>query len=67
MTVFHAAVKSGQVLSRNSQKKEENDFQGSKGLVFVLRFVGSIQIIFAAKADLGEGPRRQGTINYHYP
>ena len=37
MTVFHAAVKSGQILLRTSQKKEENDFKGSKGQVFVLQ------------------------------
>ena len=39
MTVFHAAVKSGQILLRTSPEKEENDFKGSKGQVFVLRFV----------------------------
>ena len=39
MTAFHAAVKSGQILLRTSQKKEENDFKGSKGQVLVLRLV----------------------------
>ena len=39
MTAFHAAVKSGQILLRTSPEKEENDFKGSKGQVFVLRFV----------------------------
>ena len=39
MTAFHAAVKSGQILLRTSQKKEENDFKGSKGDFLVFRFV----------------------------
>ena len=39
MTAFHAAVKSGQILLWTSQKKEKNDFMGSKGQVFELRFV----------------------------
>ena len=32
MTAFHAAVKSGQILLRTSQKKEENEFKGVKRL-----------------------------------
>ena len=39
MTAFHAFIKSDQILSWTSQKKEENDFKGSKGKVFVLLFV----------------------------
>ena len=39
VTAFHAAVKLGQILLQTSQKMEENDFMGSKGQVFVLRFV----------------------------
>ena len=35
----HAAVKSGQILLWSSEKKEENDFKGSKGQVFELLFV----------------------------
>ena len=48
MTAFHAAVKSDQILLRTSQKKEENEFKGSKGQVFVLRFVdfGPIHFCF---------------------
>ena len=35
MTAFHAFIKSNQILLWTSQKKEENDFKGSKGKVFV--------------------------------
>ena len=39
MTAFHTFIKSDQILLWTSQKKEENDFQGSKGKVLVLLFV----------------------------
>ena len=39
MTAFYVAVKSGQILFWTSQKKEENDFKGSKDQVFEFPFV----------------------------
>ena len=36
---FHTFIKSDQSLLWTSQKKEEKDFKGSKGKVFVLLFV----------------------------
>ena len=46
MTAFHAFTKSDQILLWTSQKKEENDFNGSKGKVFVLLFVDFDPFLF---------------------